>query len=440
MMGVNDEPPFAAGSAGRWRIAWLLALGVIINYLDRVNLSVCQPALHAEYGLSPHGYGWLLGAYSWTYALLQLPVGVLIDRLGVQRIGRWSTALWSVASFATAGAPSVSGLFAARLLLGIGEAPTFPANAKAIGRWFTLPERGRATALFDAAAKLGPGLGAPLAGWVLLTLGWRASFLVSGLVSALYCTLFFRVYREPPSAPVADEARPPAAPEGPADSTGVSLTYLLRQRKVLGLSIGFAAYNYTFYLLLTWLPSYLGTALGLDVLHSALYTSVPFVVAAASDYIVGGWLVDALVRRGWNSSRVRRVILLTGTALGTGIFGAARASSAGEALFWISVSIGGLAATAPVGWSIPALIAPPAGVGRTGGIMNFFSQLAAIAAPILTGYVVERSHSFYAAFAVAAAVLLFGLLAYAVLLGRIERLDLPQAPAGATPPQAPLSR
>src|SRR5438477_9845122 len=132
----------------RWRIAWLLGFGVLVNYFDRVNLSVSQGALHDTFGISTVTFGYLLSAYSWTYALLQLPSGVLLDRFGVRRVGRVSTILWSVASFGAALSTGIGGFIAARFLLGVGEAPTFPANAKAVGYWFPEAERSLATAIF----------------------------------------------------------------------------------------------------------------------------------------------------------------------------------------------------------------------------------------------------------------------------------------------------
>src|SRR6195256_4659465 len=131
----------------RWMIALLLGVGVLVNYFDRVNLSVSRDALEASFGISAVMFGWLSGAYNWTYMLLQLPSGLLLDRFGVRRVGIISTVIWSVASFATAIATGVSGLFGARFLLGIGEAPTFPANAKATGYWVPPDARIPATAL-----------------------------------------------------------------------------------------------------------------------------------------------------------------------------------------------------------------------------------------------------------------------------------------------------
>src|ERR1700743_403718 len=137
----------------RWSIAWLLGLGVLVNYCGRVNLSVAHDALYTAFGISDVTFGYLSGAYNWTYALCQLPVGVLLDRFGVRRVGRVSTFLWSIASFAAAATPNLPGFFGARLLLGVGEAPTFPANAKAIGTLFPQHERSFATSLTDVAAK-----------------------------------------------------------------------------------------------------------------------------------------------------------------------------------------------------------------------------------------------------------------------------------------------
>src|SRR6202451_1300639 len=185
----------------RWRIAWLLGLGVLVNYFDRVNLSVSQAALFTTFGISSVTFGYLSGAYNFTYAICQLPIGVILDKFGIRRVGRISTFLWCVASFAAAVSPSVGGLFAARFLLGVGEAPTFPANAKAIGRWFPPQERSFATSLFDSAAKFSSAIGVPLIGLLLLRIGWRWSFAATGLISFLYFLLFSRVYRDPQDDP-----------------------------------------------------------------------------------------------------------------------------------------------------------------------------------------------------------------------------------------------
>jgi len=416
-----------------WHIAFLLGLGVLVNYFDRVNLSVSHEALIASFGISNITFGYLSGAYNWTYAFCQLPIGVLLDRFGVKRIGRISTFIWSLASFSAAISPGIPSLFGARFLLGVGEAPTFPANAKAVGLWFPPRARSFATSIFDAAAKFSSAVGVPLLGIVLLRIGWRLSFALTGVISLLYFVLFWKVYRDPAEDTSLSDAERDALISGASHSEWAqestaetkSLGFLLGRRKVIGLAIGFGSYNYVFYLLLTWLPSYLSLALHIDLYKSFLYTALPWLVATLCDLIVGGWLVDFLIHRGFNASRVRQIVLICGTAFGLGILGAAKAHDAQHALLWVSVSIGGLSAAAPVGWSIPSLIASRGNVGRVGGILNFSNQLSGIAAPIITGYLFSAFHSFAWAFGAASIYLVIGIAAYIVLLGRIEPESAP---------------
>lgn len=415
----------------RWGIAILLGIGVLVNYFDRVNLSVARDALHSEFGLSIVGFGYVSSAFNWTYAALQLPMGVLLDRFGVRTLGRVGALLWSVASFGAAVSPGTRTFFSMRLLLGIGEAPTFPACAKATAYWFPRQERSLATAIFDAAAKFGPAIGVVFVGVLVLRFGWRFSFAATGLLSFLYFVAYYIWYRDPQddrrlsdaerrflaaggAQPRSDEKHPQGAP----------LLYLLRQRKVVGLVTGFFGYNYCFYLLLYWMPSYF-SSLHLDPLHSVLYTSVPWLVATMTDLLVGGWLVDALIRRGYRETVVRQSVLIAGTICGLSLAGAMSTQNPLLAVVWISVALGGLSAAAPVGWSLPSLIAPRDSVGKVGGILNFGNQLAGIVSPIVTGYLAGSANSFASGFAVAACLLLIGIAAYLFLLGKIEQLPEP---------------
>jgi sugar phosphate permease len=405
---------------------------VLVNYFDRINLSVSRDALNASFGLSLVMFGYLSSAFSWTYALMQMPAGVLLDRFGVRWVGRISALLWSVASFAGAAAPGLGSFTAARLLLGVSESPTFPANAKAIGYWFPQHERSLATAITDAAAKLSTAVGVPLLGLLVLHFGWRWSFAATGFASLLYFFLFTWIYRNPSEDGELTVAERGVLSAGGAQQQGVNqrergatLAYLLRQRKVYGLALGWGAYNYTFFLLLNWLPSYLGIALHVDLFHSVFYTSIPWLVATMTDLLVGGWLVDSLIQRGLNANRVRRTVIVGGMGMGLAILGAARSNSPSGALIWISIALGGLAAAAPVAWTLPSLIAPRESVGRVGGIVNLSGQLAAISAPIVTGYIVSATHSFAAAFATATVILLLGIAGYIFLLGRIESIPEP---------------
>lgn len=434
---MNELAPTASPHAPhrRWRIAVLLGIGVLVNFFDRVNVSVAFTSLHAEWGITAVTFGYLASAYNWSYAALQIPVGVMLDRWGVRRIGRVAAFLWSMASIASGLATGVYSFFAARLLLGVGEAPTFPANAKAVGYWFPEGERSFATSLNDAAAKFASAIGVPILGLLVFRLGWRWSFIFTGFVSFAYFLLFRSVYRNPSEDPklspaekqllIEGKAQPEAVPGHPTQHVhGAPLLYLLRQPQVIGATIGFAAYNYVFYLVLTWLPTYLSMSLHVDVLHSALETSIPWLVATFTDLAIGGWMVDALVRRGARPWLVRQAVLVGGLAFGMGIYGARFAHTPAVALAWISLCMAGLGAMAPVGWSIPTFIAPRASVGRIAGIMNFATQIAAISAPVITGYF-AKAHNFGGSFALAAVVLAIGIAGYVLGLGRLKVIPEP---------------
>ncbi len=416
----------------RWGIAALLGFGILVSYFDRVNLSVSKEALHNAFGISAVLFGFLSSAYNWPYAALQLPSGLLLDRFGVRRVGIVSTIVWTAASFAAAASLGVRTLFGARILLGIGEAPTFPGTAKATGYWFPKNELSLATAMFDSMAKFSSAVGIPLLGMVLLRFGWRANFALTGIISIVYFVLFFAFYRNPSrDAGLSQIEREHirgggAQPEDPVRAAqGAPLGYLITRRKVLGLALGYGSYNYVFYLLLTWLPAYLAEAQHLDLSRSFLYTSVPWLCATAGELIVGGWLVDSLIQRGWNATRVRQFFLIAGTSLGLGIFGVAYALSAEAAVTWIAVSLTGLSIAAPVGWSMPGLIAPRESVGTVGGIMNLSNQLSGIAAPIITGFIVAATANFQWAFLAASAYLAVGIAAYIFLLGDMAPIPEP---------------
>jgi len=421
----------------RWWIGVLLGSGILVNYFDRITLSVAAPQLQQEFGLSPAQIGLIFSVFFWSYALLQIPVGVVLDRFGVMPIGRIGAALWSVATALTALASGVGGIITARLLLGIAEAPAFPANAKATGYWFPRSERGLATAIFDSAAKFSNVIGAPLIGLAIVHFGWRGAFWSMAILNLAYFVVFYLVYRDPSADPRLsaieyDYIRSGGgAVEGAAATgAGVMLGYLLSTRKIWGLTIGFAAYGYSFALFLTWLPGYLVRELHMSILGSAEYTAIPWIVATVADLVIGGWLIDHLIRRGNDETRVRKTVLVTGMLLGLAVFGAAFTTNPALAIMWISVALGGLAAAAPVGWSIPALIAPKGGAATVGGIMNFVNNLMGAVAPIVTGFIVGVTGSFNGAFLIAGIALLIGIFAYVVLLGRIEPISDVPTPQG----------
>ena len=416
----------------RWGIAALLGTGVLINYFDRIALSVAGPRLEQSFGLGPIQLGVLFSAFFWSYALLQIPTGALLDRLGVQRIGRWGAFLWTLASALTACAGGFAGIFLARSLLGIAEAPSFPASSKATGYWFPRAERGLSTAMFDAATKFSNVIGIPLVALAIVHFGWRWGFWLVAALSFGYFLAFWRLYRDPSSHPgVTPEQHARlihlgATPEGQnSESSLHMLRYLLRQRKVWGLSIGFAAYGYCFFFFLTWLPGYLVQTQHMDLLASGRLAAIPWACATVSGLLIGGRLIDHLIAKGCDETRVRRGVLLAGMCTGVVVVGAMYTTNPTVAIVWISVALSGLAAASAVCWSLPSLIAPKGAVGTLGGVMNFANNMMGVVAPIVTGYILSTTHSFANAFAVAGLVLLAGIVSFALLLGRIEPLPEP---------------
>jgi sugar phosphate permease len=418
----------------RWGIGVLLGAGVLINYFDRINLSVGSPQLQQEFGLTDGELGWLFSGFFWSYALLQIPTGMILDRFGVTSVYRVSAVLWSLASGATAFAGGFGGILAARLVLGVAEGPAFPASAKATGYWFPRGERATATAIFDAAAKFANVIGVPLVALAVVQFGWRWGFIITGFLSFLYFLAFLIVYRDPSKHPQLSPAERDyiraggATREGAAQSGEVAmLGYLLRNRKVWGLTIGFAAYGYSFYLFLTWLPNFLVQSMHMSILKSAGFTAIPWIFATIADLVVGGWLIDYLIARGYDETPVRKTVLVLGMLLGLAVFGATITTDPVWAIVWISVALSGLAAAAPVGWSIPSLIAPRGGTGTISGVMNFLNNMMGVVAPVTTGYIVGATGSFVGAFLTAGIVLVIGIVAYVFILGRLEPIADPPA-------------
>ena len=416
----------------RWAIGVLLGIGVLINYFDRINLSVAAPQMKEAFNLSPADMGLLFSAFFWPYALLQVPAGILLDRFGVTRIGRWGAFLWGLASAITVFASGFGGVFAARAVLGIAEAPGFPVSSKATGYWFPRKERALATAIFDAAAKFSNVIGVPLVAVVVVNAGWRWGFGVTALLSFAYFIAFLLIYRDPSQDSKLSAAELDYIQKGGATPEGTSsasvfgmLGYLLIKTKVWGLTIGFAAYGYSFYLFLTWLPGYLVQTMHMSILKSAGFAAIPWAVATVTDLVVGGWLIDHLIARGEDETRVRKAVLVTGMLFGLAVFGATQTTKPEWAILWISIALGGLAAAAPVGWSLPSLIAPKGGVGTVGGIMNFANNLMGVAAPIVTGFIVGATNSFTNAFLVAGVILAIGIVSFVFVMGPIEAIPEP---------------
>ncbi|EUJ24060.1 major facilitator superfamily protein [Listeria grandensis FSL F6-0971] len=411
----------------RYWIGLLLGFGCLVNYFDRINLTVAGQVLMDELSITPAMFGILLSSFSWTYALMQIPMGLVLDRIGVKWLNRVCSIVWVFATGLTAFISGLLPLFILRLSLGVAEAPAFSAASKATGYWFPLKERGFATAMFDMSSKLSNVIGVPMVAFIIAKWGWREAFIVTAIISIVYCVWFWVLYRDPEEHPrlskeELDYIQSGDAQKQVAPGEGSSLLYLVKQRKLWALAIGAAAYNYSFFLFLTWLPNYLMQELHLDIMKSGLYTAIPWACGALSSVLIGGLLVDFLIKRGFDPSKVRKLFLTIGMLLGLAVIGAATTKDTQTAIIFFSIAVSGICIASTINWSMPSILAPNGSVGTVGGFMNFIGNLTAIAAPIVTGFIVGATGSFSIAFVVAGVVMLIGILSITIFLGRIEKI------------------
>ncbi len=391
---------------GSKAILVLLVLSVAINYLDRGALSVSAPRIKTELGLSTQEMGLLFSAFFWTYSLCQIAAGWLVDRYPVKRIYAGGFLIWSLATAATGAVGSLWSLFAARLVLGIGESVAYPAVSKILARAFPESQRGLANALVDAGGKLGPGLSTLLGGLALGTLGWRGLFVVTGLGSLLWLVPWIWLARFEERAEVRKEAGP-------------GWGELMSRRPVWGTSLGMFALGYVLYFLLTWLPSYLIHERKFSESSMAVLGSLPFWGMAGAS-VLAGWSSDWWIRRGAAVRRVRKSYAAAGLVLcGLVILPAPAVADASLSVALITaacVCLGGFSANV---WAITQTLAGPVAAGRWTGLQNCIGNLGGVVAPLVTGWIVSTTGSFLLAFWTATAVLLLGATAYVTLVGPV---------------------
>lgn len=407
---ASVRPDVAYGSR-RWFVVGLLALGVIVAYVDRVNLSIAviDPEFKSFFQLTARDRGLVNSAFFWSYAALQIPAGWIVDRYGSKVPYAVSYLFWSLVSAATALATGFSGLFAARLMLGVGEAVMHPASMRWIRFNFRERERGLAIGLFMAGSKYGPAIGTMLAAWLIQAAGWRAMFLMVGLASLLWLIPWLLMV---PSdrVTVSRSAEPQAA-------AAVSFRDLLRYRALWGTILGTFCYMYFVYFSLTWLPSYLNEARHLSLTSSGLYTTFSF-AGMATVGIIGGWTADCLIARGYDAVTIRKAFTIAGFLIASTELIGANASSLHVALFFAIFSLSGLGLATANYWALTQTLMPGAAVGRIVGIQNCAASLPGIVAPILTGWLVQRTGTYQSAMWAVFFFLLLGIASYLFLVRR----------------------
>jgi MFS transporter, ACS family, D-galactonate transporter len=401
-------------SRQRWWLMALLATASMFCYAHRGALSIAAPSMMQELGLSPAVMGVLLSAFFWSYAFLQVPAGWFVDRFGVKRAYGGGFAIWSAASTLTAYAVNLPALIAVRMLLGVGQATAFPASARAVANWFHDRERGTVTATYLTGVRLGQALVAVLGGLFLASHGWKAFFLVTGLVPMLWLLpwwLFLGRWERAGEASTAPGSSSPA----PRGASLLDSVKLLRHRTVLGIFLGFFAYNYTWYLFVTWLPAYLVVERGFSQSEMGFYSSVPFL--AMSIVILGaGFISDWLIRRGLPEIRVRKAFVAAGLGIACLIVPAGMVEDKVTAVWLLTVSLCALGLCSANTWTLTQAVCDRNLVGTVSGIQNFGGNLGGIVAPALTGYIAHTTGSFSLALSVTGAILAGAILCYLFLV------------------------
>lgn len=396
----------------RWTIVALLCAGMMIAYFDRVNLSVAiaDHQFKSDFRLTDRDRGLLNSAFFWSYMVLQIPAGWVVDRYGTRLPYALGFLMWSLVSAATALANSVRQLFALRLLLGVGESVITPAGMRWMRFHCAEQQRGLAVGLYMAAAKFGPALGTPLAAWLIHLYGWRPMFLILGLGCLLWLIPWLTLVKE--DLPARTQTAKVESAKKPA---GPSLGRLIASPVILGTVIGTFCYMYFVYFCMTWLPAYLVEARGLSLTSSGAYTAFTF-SGMAVVAILAGWLADRMIQRGGNPVRVRKGFVIAGFLLaGTEVIGAVSDSST-VALFFAIFSLSGLGLVTANYWALTQTLMPGAAVGRIVGVQNCAANLPGIVAPLLTGWLKEATGSYEAPMHAIWVFLLMGVAAYLFLV------------------------
>ena len=411
----------------RWLIIWMCFLGNAIGYIDRANLAIAAPSIRAELGIDAATMGVVLGAFFWTYAVMQLPAGWFVDRVGVRISLAFAVTWWSLFTAATGAARGISQFSGARLMLGVGEAASIPSFTKTAFNWFPRSERGIACAIFNSGSTAGSALSLPLVTALIAAVGWRGAFVVTGVLGVVWALAWWFIYRDPEQyraiAPAQVEAllAQRSAPVVAAEK--ISWLDLFRYRSIWGLMIGLFCLNFAIYFFITWFPSYLMQARGFSLASLGTLGALPAVMAVVGNWM-GGYVSDRLLKLGWSHTKARKTCLVGGMAMASCIGLSAFVESTWACLSLFTLAYASLSFTGANVWTVASEIAPtPGHVASIGGIQNFAGNLAGIMITTFTGVMLNLTKgSFLVPLAAAGGLCVVGALSYLFVVGKVEPL------------------
>ena len=424
----------------RWVVAGLMWSAIAINYIDRTVLSAAAPHLQSEFHLGAMEMGIVMSAFFWSYALLQLPAGMLADRFGQKIVLGVAVFWWSLATAVTGLASGFKSLVALRVMLGVGEAGSYPSNAGIATRWFPRQERATVAGIFDSGSKLGGAVALPLIAWLLAVFDWKVTFAITGALGLIWCVVWVLVFKNSP----ADHRRVSAselayirADEEAPRQNGAALAdvpwyRLFAHRNIWAMCIGFFMINYNSYFFITWLPTYLVKERGMSMMEMGFMASLPLILSMVVE-IFAGWASDRVYASGRLSlTATRKLFLIVGLLMASSIGFAAFAASPLVAVALLCVAKSGTTVAASQVWALPGDVAPRNMVSRVAGIQNTVSNMGGVVGPVVTGAIVASTGSFVAALLFSSALIVIAMLNYLFLLGKVEPIQFNQVPMEAT--------
>ena len=393
-----------------------LSVIAVINYMDRATLAIANPLVRQDLGLTVTQMGFLLSAFPLTYALAQLPLGPVIDRLGSRLIVGTGLAFWSAAQCFAGLAASPAHMWAARFLLGVGEAPILPSSTKVVRRWYAPKERGTPIGIFTGANHLGQAIAAPALTLIMIAFGWRWMFAIMGFAGLAMAVVWFVFYRDVEHAGLSAAERAQLR-EGEVLRDQRPMTFavwrrLFSFRTSWGLFLGVAASSYMGSVYATWLPGYMEIEHHLSITKTGMIITIPYICSVVGS-IFAGWASDVLVRRGFSPLNGGRIPFIVGL-LGMAVFTALTATSSGllSATIFVSAAMFFSQLSGSCSWVAAAAAVPESCLGTFGGIQNCFGYLGGAVAPVLTGYTVQMSGSFSLPLMIGAGISVVGAVLY----------------------------
>lgn len=447
-MAINEDDAKAGRRTGvRWQIIVLLFVVTTIAYADRATFSIAGAAAAKEMELSPVAVGYILSAFAWAYVLGQIPGGALLDRFGSKRVYGWAIALWSIFTLMQGltagliGLTAVVVLFALRFLVGLAEAPSFPGNARIVAAWFPRSERGTASAIFNSAQYFSLVAFAPLMGWIAHTFAWRWVFVVMGAFGLVAALVFVRFLHSPSRHPKVNQAEVDyieaggglvrmdeavaEADKAPSLFTWANVRQLLTSRMMVGIYLAQYCINVLTYFFATWFPIYLVKERGLNIMEAGFAAVAPALCGFVGG-VLGGWISDQLLKRTGSTTFARKAPILVGMLLASLIITCVYIEQEWLVVVVMAVSFFGKG-VASLGWAVVSDTAPRSLAGVTGGVFNTFGNIAGIVTPIVIGYIVQGTGSFDGALIFVGAHCALTIVAYFLIVGKIERLELKPA-------------